>query len=74
MGSSAGKVTFSLVCNAKKSECPEGKFTIAWDRFINKYALHTASSPLKLKSEFHNRKFDSVEKVLDEWISTLKRL
>ena len=40
---------------------------MAWDRLISKYASHTASSLLKLKSEFHNSKFDSIDKDPDEW-------
>ena len=41
---------------------------------VGKYALHTALSLLKLKSEFHNSKFDSVDKDPDEWISHLEGL
>ena len=38
------------------------------------YALHTASSLLKLKSKFHNSKLDSIDKDPDEWISHLEGL
>ena len=41
---------------------------------VNKNTPHTASSLLKLKSEFHNNKLDSIKKGPDEWISTLGKL
>ena len=39
-----------------------------------KYASHTALSLLKLESEFHICKFDSIEKDPNEWISNLEGL
>ena len=39
-----------------------------------KYALHTASSLQKLKSEFHNSKLESIDRDPDEWISHLEGL
>ena len=45
---------------------------MAWDRLISKYALHTASSLLKLKSEFHNSKLESIDTDTDGWISHLE--
>ena len=45
---------------------------MAWDRLVSNYALHTASSLLKLKSEFHNSKLDLIDKDPDEWISHLE--
>ena len=36
-----------------------------------KYGPYTASSLLKLKSEFHNSKLESIEKDPDEWILNL---
>ena len=47
---------------------------MAWDRLESKYALHTASSLLKLKSKFHNSKLDSIDKDPDEWIPHLEGL
>ena len=54
--SSVGKVAFGLVKNAKNEDFLEGDCKVAWDRLISKYALHTASSLLKLKNQFHNSK------------------
>ena len=48
--SSVGKVAFGLVKNAKSEDFPEGNCKVACDRLVSKYALHTASSLLKLKS------------------------
>ena len=56
-----GKVAFGLA-------------TIAWDRLINKYASHTALFLLKLTTDLHNIKFESMEKNTDEWISNLEGL
>ena len=56
---SVGKVTFGLVKNAKSAAFTDENFKVAWDRLVIKYAQHTASSLLKLKSKFHNRKFES---------------
>ena len=69
--SSVGRVVFGLVKNAK-SEFLEGNCKVAWDRLVTKYALHTASSLLKLKSEFHNSKLESIDKDPKEWISHLE--
>ena len=33
----------------------------AWDRLVNTYAIHTATSPLKLKSELHNSKLKRIQ-------------
>ena len=65
------KVAVGLVKNVKSEEVPEGNCKVAWDRLVSKYALHTALSLLKLKSEFHNSKLDSIDKDPDEWISYL---
>ena len=51
-GFSVGKVPFGLVRNAKNQEFSEVNCKVAWDRLVNKYAPYTASSLLKLKSEF----------------------
>ena len=45
-----------------------------WNRLVSKYAPHTASSLLKLNSEFHNSKLESIEKDPNEWILNLERL
>ena len=63
-----GEVVFSLVKNAKSADFPKGHCKIAWDRLVSKYALHAALSLLKLKSEFHNSKLESMEKYHDECI------
>ena len=57
-----------LVWNAKSAD------SIALDRLVSKYALHTAVSLLKLKSEFQNSKLESIEKVLDKWILNFEGL
>ena len=46
---SLGKLAFELVRSAKSLIFSEGHCKIAWDRLINKYALHIASSLLKFK-------------------------
>ena len=60
--SSIGQVTFRLVKNVKNEDNLEGDCKVAWDRLVSKYALHTALSLLKLKSEFHNSKLESTDK------------
>ena len=45
-----------------------------WDRLISKHAPHTASSLLKLKSEFRISKLESMEMNTDEYILTLEGL
>ena len=72
--SSVGKVGFGLVKNVKSEDFPEGNYKVAWDRLVSKYALHTASSLLKLKSEFHNRKLESIDMDPDECISHFEGL
>ena len=52
------KKAFGLVCNAKSFEFPMGDCILAWNKLVNKFALHAASSLLKFKSEFHNSKLD----------------
>ena len=47
---------------------------IAWERLVPKYAPHTASSLLMLKSKFHNCKLELIKKDPDEWISNLEGL
>ena len=66
--SSVGKVAFGLVMKAKSEDFPEENCKVAWDRLVGKYAPQTASSLLKLKSEFHNSRDP------DEWISHLEGL
>ena len=51
-----------------------GNCKIAWHRLVSKYAPHTASSLLKLRSEFHNSKLESMEKNTEKWISNLEGL
>ena len=46
-------VAFNLVKNVKNADFTEGNWKIAWDRLVSMYSLHTASSLLKLKNEFH---------------------
>ena len=69
--SSVGKVMFKLVKNAKSEDFLEGNCIIAWDWLVSKYALHTVSSLLKLKSDFHNSKLGLIDKDHNEWISYL---
>ena len=45
-----------------------------WDRLVTKYAPHTASSLLKLKSEFHNSKSELIKRDPDDWILNLEWL
>ena len=71
--SSSGKA-FDLVKNTKSDDFVEGNCEVAWDRLVSKYALHTAMSLPKLKSEFHNSKLDSVDKDPNEWITHLEDL
>ena len=54
--SSVSKVAFGLMKNKISKDFPEGNCKVAWDRLVSKYAPHTASSLLKLKSRFHNSK------------------
>ena len=70
--SSVRKVAFGIVRNVKSVEFPKGNCKIAWDRVINKYVPHTASSLLKLKNNFHNHNFESIEKDPDKWISNME--
>ena len=72
--SSVGKVALGLVKNVKSTDFPEGNCKIAWDRLVRKYAPHTASSLLKLKSEFHNSKMQSVQKDPDTLILNVEGL
>ena len=74
INSSVEKVVFGLVRNTESLEFPERNCKVSWDRLVNKYALYTALSLLKLKSEFHNSKLESIEKDPDEWISNFKGL
>ena len=70
--SSVGKVVSGLVKNAKSDDFLEGNCKAAWDRLVSKYALHTASSLLKLKSKLHNSKLEYVDKDHNKWISHLE--
>ena len=72
--SSVGKVAFGLVKNVKSKDFLDGNCKVAWDRLVSKYAPHTASSLLKLKSKFHNSRLESIDKDPDEWISHLEGL
>ena len=47
---------------------------MAWDRLVSKFALHTTSSLLKLKSEFHNSKLELIDNNRKEWIFHLEDL
>ena len=60
--------------NAKSKDFLEGSCKVAWDRLVSKYALHTASSLLKLKRELHKSKLELIDKDSDEWISHLEGL
>ena len=71
--SSVGKVEFRLVRNAKNAAFPEGNFKIVCYR-LTKYVPHAASSLLELKSEFHNRKLESIKNNPDELILNLDGL
>ena len=66
VSSSIGKVMLGKVKKAKSEDFLEENCKVAWDRLVSKYALHTASSLLQLKSEFHNNKLESIEKDPDE--------
>ena len=70
--SSIGKVAFELVTNAKNSIFCMGNYKNVCGRLVSKYALHTALSLSKLKSELHNSKLESIEKDPDEWILNLE--
>ena len=72
--SSVGKVAFRLARNAKGADFPNGNCTIAWDRLVSEYTLHTALSLLKLKSNLHKIKLESIKKDPDELISNLEGL
>ena len=65
---------FRLVKNVKSEDFPEGNCKVAWERLVSKYALHIASSLLKLKNEFHNSKLEWIDKDPNEWISHLEVL
>ena len=52
----------------------KGNCKIKWVRLVNKYAPHTALSLLKLKSEFHNSRLESIEKDPDESVLNLEGL
>ena len=47
---------------------------MAWNWLVSKYALHTALSLSKLKSEFHNSKLELVDKDTNDWVSHLEGL
>ena len=49
-------MAFSVVKNVKSADFPKRNGKIALARLVREYALHTASSLLKLKSKFHNSK------------------
>ena len=68
-----GKVAFGLVKDAKKADLPK-EICKTWNRLVSKYAPHTASSLLKLKSEFHSCKLELIENNWDEQILTLEWL
>ena len=63
-----------LVKNAKSDDFPDGNCKVAWDRLVSKYALHMASSLLKVMSEFHNSKLEFMDKEPNKWISHLEWL
>ena len=64
--SSVGKFAFVSVRNAKSAKFSNGNCKIAWDKSVSKYAPHTVSSLLKLKSEFHNSKLGFIKKDPDD--------
>ena len=66
------KFTYDLVWNVKSSDNPKGNSKLVWNSLVNNYALHTASSLLRLKSEFHNSKLDSTEKDPEKGMSNLE--
>ena len=57
-------MAFGLVRNEKSADF--------LDRLLCKYAPQTALSLLKLRSEVHNSKLESIEKDPDEWILNLE--
>ena len=69
-----GKVMLSFVHITKSPEFFEVNCNIAWERHVKRYAVHTALSLLKLKSEIHSSMLDSVEKDPVEKDSNLKGL
>ena len=74
MNSTVGNVAFGFVHNATSQEFPKGNCTNGRNGLINTWAPHFASSLLKLKSEFHKSKLNSIGKGPDEWISNLDGL
>ena len=48
--------------NAKSEDFLQGNCKIAYNRSVSKYALHTASSLLKLKSKFYNSNLELMKK------------
>ena len=54
-----GKIAIGLIRSAKRLEFPKGNCKVVCNRLLNKYALHTSLSLLKLKSKVHNSKFES---------------
>ena len=72
--SSAVKAAFRLVTNTNSEDFPEQNCKVAWERLVSKYALHMASSLLKLKSEFHNSKLELIDKDPEKAISHLEGL
>ena len=57
---------FGLGRNAKGADFSEEICKMVWDRLASKYAPHTATSLLKLKSEIFNTKLEFIEKDPDE--------
>ena len=72
--SSVGKVAFGLVKNTKRENFPAGNCKVAWVRLLSDYAPHKALLLLKLKSEFYNNKFESIDKDPNKRISHLEGL
>ena len=72
--SSVGKVAFGLVKNTKSADFPQGNCKIALDRLVSQHAPHSASSLLKLKRKFHNRKQELIEEDPDKQILNLEGL
>ena len=67
-------MAFGVVINANSADFLEGPWKVAWYRLIGKYASHTVSCLLKLESEFHDSKLESIQKDPDEWILNLEVL
>ena len=44
----------------------KGTWKVIWNMLVSKYSVHTSSTLLKLKSEFHNGKLESMEKDPDQ--------